>query len=186
MKPNKQDKQSSRRGFLKGTAGGLIGTALGGSVEALSLPDDPSPSTQQADTYLKPVDLLPTNVTRTWLGPSYWANRLQDWRLHDGRLECLAGDAGDEVRTVAVLTREIIAGNKPAHLRSFPCHRLATTATALFDCHPHRIRSLAIHHQHDVYLAPANQTARNQRIAMNVAACWRWNALSELRCSVCR
>jgi PhoD-like phosphatase len=28
-------------------------------------------------------------ASRTWIGPEYWANRLQDWRLHDGRLECV-------------------------------------------------------------------------------------------------
>ncbi|MEC7583845.1 MAG: alkaline phosphatase D family protein [Planctomycetota bacterium] len=25
----------------------------------------------------------------TWIGPDYWANRLQDWRVADGRLECV-------------------------------------------------------------------------------------------------
>ena len=28
---------------------------------------------------------------RTWVGPEYWANRLQDWRIHKGRLECING-----------------------------------------------------------------------------------------------
>jgi alkaline phosphatase D len=65
---------------------------------------------------LDPADAVPPQVTRTWLGPHFWANRLQDWRLHDGRIECLTGAAGDEVRTVAWLTREMIAGHEPAHL----------------------------------------------------------------------
>lgn len=26
---------------------------------------------------------------RTWIGSAYWANPLQDWRIHDGRLECI-------------------------------------------------------------------------------------------------
>ncbi len=26
---------------------------------------------------------------RYWIGPEFWANRLQDWRLHNGRVECL-------------------------------------------------------------------------------------------------
>lgn len=42
---------------------------------------------------------------RTWVGPQFWANRLQDWQVNDGRLECvdhrLAG------RTVHLLTRRI-------------------------------------------------------------------------------
>src|SRR5919109_4622203 len=65
---------------------------------------------------LDPADALPTDVTRTWVSPQFWTNRLQDWRLHDGRIECLTGAAGDEVRTVAWLTREMIAGHEPAHL----------------------------------------------------------------------
>jgi hypothetical protein len=31
-------------------------------------------------------------VERTWIGPEYWANRLQDWQLHNGRIECLVSD----------------------------------------------------------------------------------------------
>ena len=42
---------------------------------------------------------------RTWAGPQFWANRLQDWQVNDGRLECvnhtLAG------RTVHLLTRRV-------------------------------------------------------------------------------
>lgn len=29
---------------------------------------------------------------RYWIGPEYWANRLQDWRIHNGRLECINGN----------------------------------------------------------------------------------------------
>ncbi len=28
---------------------------------------------------------------RYWIGPEYWANRLQDWRIHNGRVECING-----------------------------------------------------------------------------------------------
>lgn len=63
------------------------------------------------------VEPLPEDLTPTWIGPAFWANRFQDWRLHRGRIECLAGDErGHEVRTVAVLTREIVAGSGSAHL----------------------------------------------------------------------
>ena len=27
-------------------------------------------------------------IQRTWIGPEFWANRLQDWQLRSGRLEC--------------------------------------------------------------------------------------------------
>ena len=54
----------------------------------------------------------PEDVTRTWVGPEYWANRLQDWRIAEGRLECVA--AGP-MRTVHLLTRRL--GKRPGELR---------------------------------------------------------------------
>jgi hypothetical protein len=62
------------------------------------------------------VDRLPTDRTRTWLGPPYWANRLQDWRLSRGRLECVTTSRPMRTRTVAVLTQELVAGDRPARI----------------------------------------------------------------------
>ncbi|MCB1121201.1 MAG: alkaline phosphatase D family protein [Verrucomicrobiae bacterium] len=45
--------------------------------------------------------------TRSWIGPDYWANRLQDWRVTIGRLECLNGEANKPLRTVHWLTGAI-------------------------------------------------------------------------------
>jgi len=42
---------------------------------------------------------------RVWIGADYWANRLQDWRIHEGRLECV--DNTRPLRTVHVLTRHL-------------------------------------------------------------------------------
>ena len=39
---------------------------------------------------------------RYWAGPEYWANRLQDWRISQGRLECINGT--DPKRTLHLLT----------------------------------------------------------------------------------
>ncbi|MBL8176999.1 MAG: hypothetical protein JNK48_20160, partial [Bryobacterales bacterium] len=65
---------------------------------------------------LAPVAKPPAGVnTRHWIGESYFANRYQDWRLHNGRIECLANGAGEEVRTLAILTRWI--EKAPAQLR---------------------------------------------------------------------
>lgn len=44
---------------------------------------------------------------RIWLGPEYWANRLQDWRAANGRIECTTS-GGD--RNVHLLTRELGPG----------------------------------------------------------------------------
>lgn len=43
------------------------------------------------------------DLSRPWLGPDYWANPMQDWRVRNGRLECHAA-GGD--RNVFLLTRE--------------------------------------------------------------------------------
>jgi hypothetical protein len=52
-----------------------------------------------------------TSPDRTWVGPGFWANRLQDWRVKDGRLECIGGGP---MRTVHVLTRRLSSGDGDA------------------------------------------------------------------------
>jgi len=47
---------------------------------------------------------IPTDAFRTWIGPAFWANPLQDWQLKDGRIECIASGG---YRNVYLLTREI-------------------------------------------------------------------------------
>lgn len=44
---------------------------------------------------------------RVWIGPEYWANRLHDWRIKDGRLECLATQPRLAMRTVHLLTHRM-------------------------------------------------------------------------------
>jgi len=55
-----------------------------------------------------PADLYrrewPDDLERIWIGPDFWANRLQDWRLSGGRLECVLAAEG---RNVFLLTREV-------------------------------------------------------------------------------
>src|SRR5688572_11681593 len=46
----------------------------------------------------------PDTIDRPWIGPEYWANPLQDWRLRGGRIECFV--PGGE-RSVYLLTHEI-------------------------------------------------------------------------------
>src|SRR6266478_4803311 len=41
---------------------------------------------------------------RVWLGPEYWANPLQDWRVAGGRIECIKAAPN---RNVNLLTRQL-------------------------------------------------------------------------------
>ena len=41
----------------------------------------------------------PEGTTRMWIGPEYWANRMFDWRLRSGRIECMTGDKRKTLRT---------------------------------------------------------------------------------------
>jgi alkaline phosphatase D len=41
---------------------------------------------------------------RTWAGPDYWANPLQDWQVRDGKLECIRQGAD---RNVHLLTHQL-------------------------------------------------------------------------------
>ncbi len=46
----------------------------------------------------------PQRGERVWAGPGLWANRLQDWRVVVGRLECVESRAAKPLRTVHLLT----------------------------------------------------------------------------------
>jgi hypothetical protein len=45
----------------------------------------------------------PKDIHRTWIGPDYWANPLQDWEIENGKLKCLVSDYN---RNVSLLTWE--------------------------------------------------------------------------------
>ncbi len=47
---------------------------------------------------------MPTDAVRTWIGPAFWANPLQDWQLKDGRIECIASGGH---RNIYLLTHKI-------------------------------------------------------------------------------
>ena len=53
-----------------------------------------------------------TQPDRCWAGPEYWANRLQDWQLSHGRLECIRSDLPK--RTLHLLNRYL--SNRPGSL----------------------------------------------------------------------
>jgi hypothetical protein len=52
--------------------------------------------------------VFPPQNKRTWIGPEYWANRLQDWQVSNGRIECLVSDYD---RNVYMLTRQFKSGD---------------------------------------------------------------------------
>ncbi|MCH2101538.1 MAG: alkaline phosphatase D family protein [Planctomycetes bacterium] len=56
-----------------------------------------------------------TQTDRTWIGPSYWANRLQDWRVRDGRIECIGNRLA--WRTLHLLDHQLTDSDTSAELR---------------------------------------------------------------------
>ncbi len=50
---------------------------------------------------------LPDQLERTWIGPEFYANRFMDWRIIDGRIECLEGRSEKPMRTLHLLTRTL-------------------------------------------------------------------------------
>jgi len=46
-------------------------------------------------------------VDRVWVGPDFYANRLQDWRVQNGRIESVEGSAAKPMRTLHLLTRSL-------------------------------------------------------------------------------
>jgi hypothetical protein len=46
----------------------------------------------------------PSDIERVWVGPQYWANPLQDWRVANGRLECAVSGGN---RNVQLLTHPV-------------------------------------------------------------------------------
>ncbi len=47
---------------------------------------------------------FPPKGERIWVGAGMWANRLQDWKVSNGRLECIERSASKPLRTVHLLT----------------------------------------------------------------------------------
>ncbi len=84
------------------TLGPLAWSAPAAAPQAAA--EDP-PAAVNADrvTILQDAD-------RTWIGPEWYANRLQDWRLRDGRIECVNGAERYPVRVAHLLPWSIGPG----------------------------------------------------------------------------
>jgi alkaline phosphatase D len=46
-------------------------------------------------------------LDRVWAGKDFWANRLQDWRVFNGRLECVEDSEDQPMRTVHLLSHRL-------------------------------------------------------------------------------
>ena len=60
----------------------------------------------------KPADTtltasLPDSASRVWIGQDFYANRLMDWQLKAGRIECIEGRSRKPMRTLHLLTRAL-------------------------------------------------------------------------------
>ncbi len=62
------------------------------------------------------VSSWPGDIERTWVGPGMWANRLQDWRIANGRLECLEARSEKPMRTVHLLTHRLAERAGDVHI----------------------------------------------------------------------
>ncbi len=47
---------------------------------------------------------LSDRMERHWIAPEYWSNPMEDWRLHEGRMECLSNASN---RNIILLTEEM-------------------------------------------------------------------------------
>jgi len=71
----------------------------------------------------------PENLQRIWVGPEYWSNRLQDWRISGGRLECVT--SGPD-RNVHLLTCQL-GRQKGGLVMTVNLGRLDESGSALAD-----------------------------------------------------
>ncbi|MFS1438533.1 alkaline phosphatase D family protein [Shewanella sp. 10N.286.48.A6] len=100
-----------RRSFIKLSAlttGGLLfpSQAARAAANRLSVTD------------VSLVETLASNSKRPWLGSAFWGNRLQDWQLNAGKIECIRNGRGFEMRTVSILTRQLNNSIKPARIKA--------------------------------------------------------------------
>lgn len=87
---------ATRRHFIK--------TAVAGTAGASTVLAAQGPRRQSRSGFRS---ALPPNVERVFIGPEYWANRLQDWRISQGRIECVDRRPENPVRTLHLLTHRL-------------------------------------------------------------------------------
>ncbi|MFT7484286.1 MAG: alkaline phosphatase D, partial [Candidatus Paceibacteria bacterium] len=71
-------------------------------------PQEPSTTTTYRASF-------PPGVERTWIGPGFHGNRLQDWQLSRGRLECVQGTEAKPCRVLHALDATV--NSNSSHLQ---------------------------------------------------------------------
>lgn len=87
---------TTRRNFLKTTVAGTAGATT--AFAAQNKPGNAATNFRSA---------IPANADRVFVGPQYWANRLQDWRIRQGRIECVDNRPESPLRTLHLLTHRL-------------------------------------------------------------------------------
>ncbi len=87
----------SRRRFLQNSATLAAGAAVATQLPPRAAAAEPARPTDFASNWKTCPD-------RVWLGPDYWSNPLQDWRIAGGRIECTHAAAD---RNVHLLVRSL-------------------------------------------------------------------------------
>lgn len=102
-----------RRQFIQASAALVAGAAAStGPAASAAPPASIQPSQPPATAPFS--SQWNASHDRVWLGPEYWANPLQDWRLAAGRIECLHAALD---RHVHLLTRQIGPGDGELDMR---------------------------------------------------------------------
>ena len=69
-------------------------------------------SSEEAKPFVSYWNDLPD---RFWTGPEFWANRLQDWQINNGRVECINGTSPH--RTLHLLDRYLTHQSGSLHMQ---------------------------------------------------------------------
>lgn len=87
---------TTRRNFIK--------TAVAGTAGATTVLASQPARAIKAGNF---SSAFPSNVERVFVGPEYWANRLQDWRINQNRIECVDKRPENPMRTLHLLTHRL-------------------------------------------------------------------------------
>ena len=87
---------TTRRNFIKAAVAGTAGATTALAAEG-----------KGAKVAAGFRSIIPSNAERVFVGLEYWANRLQDWRIHAGRIECVDKRPESPMRTLHLLTHRL-------------------------------------------------------------------------------